>query len=342
MTDSLRETKKHSVLVIGGAGFIGSALLPKLLDEGWQVRILDLLLFGRQPISAWIDHPHVELVQGDFRDQLLLAEAMQGMNSVINLGGIVGNPACDWNKELTLDVNLEANKRAVLLAKQMGIRRFVFASTALVYGADKDLLDERSTIQPLTIYSQTKYDSEKFLLEKGNAAFTPVVLRVTTVYGLSGRLRFDLVVNLLTAKALFEGVITIHGGEQQRSFVHVDDAARGFALALQAPDELVHGQVFNLGSNEQRCSILQIGEMIQRRIPAARLTIEDISDPIDFRIRCSKIREALGFQPNWSLEIGIDQVVDAIQSGLVTNYKDARYSNYQFIKEMGYPAFTVS
>jgi nucleoside-diphosphate-sugar epimerase len=342
MPELSNRIENRSVLLIGGAGFIGSALLPKLLDDGWQVRILDLLLFGREPIAEWIDHPRVELVQGDFRNPDLLADAMQGMDSVINLGGIVGDPACDWNKELTMDVNLEANNRAVLLAKQSGIQRFVFASTALVYGASQELLDESSAIQPLTIYSQTKYDSEKYLLDSGDNTFTPVVLRVTTVYGLSGRLRFDLVVNLLTAKALFDGVITIHGGQQQRSFVHVEDAARGFALALGAPDEKVHGQVFNLGSNEQRYSILQIGEMIQQKVPSAHLVIQDINDPIDFRIRCSKIREMLDFQPDWSLERGIDQVVESVQSGKVTDYRDARYSNYLFIKEKGYPSFAVS
>ena len=247
-----RNRGRH-ILVIGGAGYIGSALLPKLLDKGYRVRLLDLLLFDTDPISAILGHPNLEIVQGDFRHVGKIVEAMQGVDSVVHLGAIVGDPACELDRELTTEVNLSATRMVAEVAKLCGIERFVFASTCSVYGACDELLDERSTTKPVSHYGNTKLAAERVLREMADQRFAPTVLRFATIYGLSGRTRFDLVVNLLTAKAKIDGRITVNGGNQWRPFVHVDDAALAVARVLEVPTRI--GGQTNLQCRQRRAEL---------------------------------------------------------------------------------------
>ena len=227
------------------------ALLPKLLDRGYHVRLLDLFLFGKGPIVDVIGHPNLQIVHADFRHVDRIVQAMNGMDEVIHLGAIVGDPACSLDQELTVEVNLMAVRMIAEVAKGSGIRRFCFASTCSVYGASDEFLEERSHLHPLSLYARSKLASEKVLTQMADEQFSPVILRLGTVYGLSGRTRFDLVINLLTAKAVKEGKITVFGGGQWRPFLHVNDAALALLKAVEAPTDLIHGQVFNVGSNEQ-------------------------------------------------------------------------------------------
>ncbi len=227
---------KH-VLVIGGGGYIGSALLPKLLDSGYHVRLLDLLLFGTEPIADVLDHPNLEIVQADFRQVDEVVAAVRGMDTLIHLGAIVGDPACALDEELTIEVNLMATRMIAEVAKGSGVKRFIFASTCSVYGASDEILDERSALNPVSLYARSKIASEKVLRKMADDRFAPVILRFGTIYGLSGRTRFDLVVNLLAAKALIDKQITVFDGDQWRPFVHVDDAAQAVFKVLEAPEK---------------------------------------------------------------------------------------------------------
>jgi nucleoside-diphosphate-sugar epimerase len=322
------------VLVIGGAGYIGSALLPKLLDDGRRVRVLDLLLYGTEPIAGVLDHPRLEVVQADFRHVDKVVEAMQGVDTVIHLGAIVGDPACALDENLTVEVNLMATRMIAEVAKGCGVRRFVFASTCSVYGASDELLDEQSALRPVSLYACSKIACERVLRGMADEGFGPVILRFGTVYGLSGRTRFDLVINLLAAKAIVEGRITVFGGDQWRPFVHVDDVALAIFKTMSAPPELVANQIFNVGSNGQNYTIQQIGELINRAVPAADLIARGSDgDKRNYRVAFSKIQDVLGFQPRWTVEQGIQQVLDAIASGKVADYGDARYSNVRFLGE---------
>lgn len=329
------DTSSH-VLVIGGGGYIGSALIPKLLDAGYHVRVFDLFLFGDRPLSQVKDHERLELIDGDFRRTDKVAEAMRGVSSVIHLGAIVGDPACALDESLTIDVNLSATQVIAVLAKSHGVKRFVFASTCSVYGACDEILDERSEVHPVSLYGHTKHASEQILADISSADFMPTILRFGTIYGLSGRTRFDLVVNLLTAKAKIDGVITIQDGDQWRPFVHVDDAAAAVSTILQAPVNMVGGEVFNVGSNEQNCTIREVGELIHKKVPTSELT-ESVTgnDRRNYRVDFSKIRNLVDFHPAWTLESGIDQVLDAIASGQVEDYKDPKYSNVAFLSREG-------
>jgi nucleoside-diphosphate-sugar epimerase len=322
------------VLVIGGAGYIGSALLAKLLERGHRVRLLDLMVFGDEPIRHVVGHPRLEVMPGDFRHVESVVEALRGVDTVVHLGAIVGDPACNLDENLTIDVNLSATRMIGELAKAAGIGRFIFASTCSVYGACDEVLDERSLVRPISLYGQTKLASEQILLGMATEGFQPTIVRFATIYGLSGRTRFDLVVNLLAAKAKIEGQITVFGGEQWRPFVHVDDAAQAVAIMVDAPRELIGNEIFNVGSNEQNYTIAQIGRLVHEQVISAELLINDQdTDRRNYRVSFNKIRNILGFQPEWTVEQGITQVLEAIANGEIDDYRDAKYSNVKFLTE---------
>ncbi len=324
----------RTVLVIGGAGYIGSALLPKLLSRGYRVRLLDLMIFGDEPIRNVLSHPNLEVRHGDFRHVEQVAEALQGVEAVVHLGAIVGDPACNLDEDLTIDVNLTATRMIAELAKAAGVERFIFASTCSVYGACDEMLDERSLVKPISLYGHTKLASERVLLNMTCDRFMPTIVRFATIYGLSGRTRFDLVVNLLAAKAKMEEKITVFGGDQWRPFVHVDDAAEAVAMILAAPREVVGGEIFNVGSNEQNYTVAQIGDMVHEAVFTAELIVSSSDgDRRDYRVNFSKIKNRLGFQPRWTVQGGIQQVLDAIAAGDIHDYSDPRYSNVKFFEK---------
>ena len=328
--------EEKRILVIGGAGYIGSALVPQLLEAGRRVRILDLMLFGDESLDPVKNHENLEIVQGDLRHLEYIVPAMRNVDAVVHLAGIVGDPACNLDERLTIDVNLTSTRFIAELAKSMGVRRFVFASTCSVYGACREMLDEKSEPRPVSLYGRTKLASEDLLRKLADSDFSPTIMRFATIFGLSGRTRFDLVVNLLAAKAKLEGKITVFNGEQWRPFVHVVDAATAIKLALEAPVEVVHNQIFNAGSSDQNYTILGIGELIHQQVIGAELMVDQAqTDTRDYRIDFSKIREYLGFAPQWTVEQGIQQVLDAIASGEVSDYRDPKYSNYEFLNLQG-------
>lgn len=324
--------KQPSVLVIGGAGYIGSAVIPKLLTQGYRVRVLDCFLFGKEPILPFLKNSALEVCRGDFRNVDTVVAAMKDIDSVIHLGGLVGDPACAIDEELTIQVNLIATRMIAQVAKGNGISRFVFASSCSVYGASDQALNEKSTLNPVSLYARSKIASENVLLSLKDDSFEPVILRFGTIYGLSGRTRFDLVVNLLAAKAVVEGVITVYGKDQWRPFLHVQDAATAVVLALSARSESIASTIFNVGCDEQNRTLGQIGELIRSMVPGSvlRCTEENV-DRRNYRVEFRRIREELGFGPSWTLQSGIQQVLDAIMSGKVRNYQDPKYSNVKVL-----------
>jgi len=324
--------KIRNVLVVGGAGYIGSALVQRLLEFGYKVRVLDLLIYGDASISEFYDHPDFELVQGDFRHIDTVVSASKGMDAIVHLGAIVGDSACSIDQDLTIEINLRATRTIAEVGKGFGVKRFIFASTCSVYGASDEILDERSTLSPISLYARTKIESEKMLLSLTDATFAPTILRFGTVYGLSGRPRFDLVVNLLTAKAIQDGKVGIFGGKQWRPLVHVRDVAEAIVLTLQAPLYNVRGQVFNVGCNEQNYQIADLGLIIKEMVPTARVVTQPKEDNRNYRVRFDKIRNMLNFQPRYTIRDGIREIMDAFATGQITDYRDPRYSNFGSLK----------
>lgn len=328
-------TSTNRVLVIGGAGYIGSALLPQLLEAGYKVRILDSLIFGRSAIATHTENPQVELVEGDFRRIDQIVGAMKDVDAVVHLGGLVGDPACAVDEDLTIEINLTATRAIAEVAKAHHVERFLFASTCSVYGASDETLDERSILRPVSLYAKSKVASERVLHEMSDHAFQPTILRFGTVYGLSGRTRFDLVVNLLTAKAATDGVITVYGPNQWRPFVHVSDVALAILRAIEAPVSLTAGRVYNVGSNSQNVTLGQLGYMIQKHVPSASYQAsEGDGDRRNYRVNFDRITNELGFAPDWTLDAGIEQVLGALSSSTVRDYAAEQYSNVKVLQSL--------
>ncbi len=316
-----------NILVIGGAGYIGCGLVRDLLARGFRVRALDSLLFGDEPLRPLIDDPHFELVRGDFRQVEAVVRAVRDMDAVIHLGGIVGDPACAVNEDETLEINLSATRLLAGVSRAMGVSRFLFASSCSVYGATEETVDETSSLNPVSLYAATKADSEKVLLAARDETFHPVILRLGTAFGWSCRPRFDLVVNLLVAKALAERKIVIYNGEQWRPFVHVRDIARAFRLALEAPPEQVSGEIFNVGDDGMNFTLRQVAERMAALEPGLVVEHLDNADRRNYRVSFAKIRERLGFERQVSLEQGIEGLERALRSRLVIDYRAPRFSN---------------
>jgi nucleoside-diphosphate-sugar epimerase len=332
----------RNVLVIGGAGYIGSVLVRRLLEQAYRVRVLDRLLYGEESLAELYGKPDFELIQGDFRNVEAVVRAVQGMGSIVHLGAVVGDPACALDEEFTFEVNLAATRMIAEAGKGYGIGRFVFASSCSVYGASDEIVDERSQLAPVSLYARTKIESERLLHSIMSDQFSPVLLRFATACGMSHRPRFDLVVNLLAAQAIFEKKITIFGGDQWRPFVHVEDVSNAILRCLEAPVEAVSGQVFNVGSETCNYRLIQIGDIIKRIVPDTVVSVrQDIDDQRNYRVSFEKIQRLLDFQADKTIENAILEIVEAVGSGRIVNYRAPQYSNVKWLTENGETAITM-
>lgn len=326
----------RNVLVIGGAGYIGSILVRKLLDRGYRVKVLDALVYGDEGIRELHGRSNFELIQADFRNVESVVQALQDTDAVFHLGALVGDPACGLNEKLTLEINLAATRMIAEAARGFGIQRFIFASTCSVYGASENMADERSSLHPVSLYARSKIEAERALLALVGDGFAPTILRFATIFGLSPRPRFDLVINILAARATREKRITIFGGDQWRPFIHVDDVASALLRCLEAPILTVKGQIYNVGADEQNYRIRDVGAKVKELLPDTQVDQrgQDV-DPRNYRVSFAKIRRELGFHATHTVDDGIREIRDAVASGKIGNLDDVRYSNFALLSESG-------
>jgi len=326
---------KRSVLVVGGAGYIGSLLSERLLQLGYKVRVLDALLYGKEPLRPIERHPDFQLMIGDCRNIRDVVSAVKDVDAVIDLAAIVGDPACEQDQGAAREINYGATRMLIEVAKGHGVGRFLFASSCSVYGATDHEMDERSEVQPISLYAQTKVDSERALLAAQNDDFHPTILRFATVFGLGYRPRFDLVVNLLTARAYQDGKITIFNGQQWRPFIHVRDVVEAIVKAMEAPVRLVSGEIFNVGDAALNHTLQQVAEIIQDVFPQTAVEHIANSDRRNYRVNFDKIRNRLGFEARISLEYGVKDLKTAFQNHVIRDYKDLHYHNQRFLEVAG-------
>jgi len=328
-------TNQDTILVVGGAGYIGSIVITKLLEKGCKVRLLDNLVYGKQAIEPLLGRPGLEFIYGDCRNIQDVVRAMHNVKSVIHLAAIVGDPACAEDDANALQINYAATRMMIEIAKGNGIERFLFASSCSVYGASDSLMDEKSETEPISLYAETKLRSERVLLD-AKGSLHPTILRFATVFGLGPRPRFDLVVNLLTAKAIQDGVITIYNGDQWRPFIHVSDIASAIVATLEAPLESVSGEIFNVGDDRLNFTLSQIADKIRGQISNVRVEHTENADRRNYRVSFRKIRDCIGFKAAYSIEDGICEIKEAFERGEIVNYRLPSYSNVSFLKERGH------
>lgn len=328
-----RGSRDSNVLVVGGAGYIGSIVSANLLDAGYDVIVLDALLYGDSSLEALAGRPGFQLIAGDTRETALVQDLLQRVGSVIHLGEIVGDPACDLDPIVSWSVNHHATSRLVSMAASSGVRRFVYPSSCSVYGATDELAYEGGGLNPVSLYGHLKRESEKEVLRHASARFHPTVFRLATAYGLSPRPRFDLVVNILAGRGAAEGSIVVQGGGQWRPFVHVADVAGLLARTIEHRTDEISGEIFNLGSNAQNHTIADVAEMVKAELPSVTVLVSDTVDHRNYRVSFDKVADILDFQPKRTVADGVAEIVRAVDNGHVGNIRTPTYSNVRALVE---------
>ncbi|MDR3623832.1 MAG: SDR family oxidoreductase [Chlamydiales bacterium] len=323
------------VLVAGGAGYVGSRLVPELLNKGYEVTVFDLYLYGDDVFSHLKNNVKLKEIKADIRDLQRVEKALIGQDAVIHLACISNDPSFELNPELGKSINLDAFEPFVQLAKKAGVRRFVYASSSSVYGvkAESNVTEEMS-LEPLTDYSKFKADCEEILLKYKDPSFICTVLRPATVCGYAPRQRLDLVVNILVNLAYNTGRVKVLGGAQMRPNIHVEDMVRAYIHVLEMPEEKVQGEIFNVGYHNH--TVMNLGKMAAEIVGKKRsveLVVESTNDNRSYHVSSDKIAKKLGFMPKYTIEDAMSSLVDAFEKGHLPNsLDDARYYNIKVMK----------
>ncbi|MBK9006169.1 MAG: NAD(P)-dependent oxidoreductase [Anaerolineae bacterium] len=331
---------KH-ILITGGAGYIGSLLTSELLRLGYRVTTLDSLLFGGEAIVPFLHHPNFHFVKTDVTEPRAVKDALkdgwQKPDAVIHLAAIVGFPACQAvGKQVAWKYNVDSTKMVYEQATDLGVERFVFASTYSNYGLSQDgkPVTEESPLNPQSLYAETKIAAEEFLLSQKDSPTAPLLFRFATLYGLSPRTRFDLIVNQFVLEAFTKRVLVIYQRGYSRSFVHIRDVARGVIMGLEAEQSKIRGQIFNLGTDNGNYSKDDIVTLVRKRMPEVEVEYKDLTfggDMRDITVSFAKIKSVLGFDTTLDVDDGIRELLFALKTGLIQNPTDTRYRNAQFI-----------
>lgn len=322
----------QTVCVTGGAGYVGSALVPALLDKGYRVRVIDLLIYGEDVLAP---HANLEVVKGDIRDRGLVERVLDGADSVIHLACISNDPSYELNPALGKSINYDAFVGLVDVARQRRVGRFIYASSSSVYGIKSEPeVTEDLPLEPLTDYSLYKAKCEEYLLEHCGDELVSVVVRPSTVCGYAPRLRLDLTVNILTNHAITNRLIKVFGGEQMRPNIHIKDMVDAYVMLLELAPEKIHRKIYNVGY--ENLKVKDIAEVVRGVIGEA-VDVETVpSDDIrSYHVSSAKIKEELGFVARHSVEEAVRDLEAAFAAGRVPNpMDDIRYYNVRLMKEI--------
>ena len=329
------------VLVTGGAGYVGAVLVPKLLERGYRVRVLDLYLYGRHVLDAVADHPRLEQVRGDIRDPQAVRSALGGCRSVIHLACISNDPSVELDPALSHSVNYESFRPLVRAAQAAGVARFIFASSGSVYGVSQAAeVTEDHPLVPISLYNKYKAMCEAVLLEEQTPAMLPVIVRPATICGHSPRQRLDLTVNILTNHAVNAPQITVFGGTQMRPNLNIEDMVDLYLLLLELPDSRLGGKIYNAGY--QNYTVARTAEIVRGVVRQEMPEKGEIpvvttpsDDPRSYHICSDKIRRELGFVPRRTVEDAARRLVRAFRAGKLPDaMTDARYYNIRLMKQI--------
>jgi len=332
---------ENHVLITGGAGYIGSVLTAELLRLGYRVTVVDELLFGGESLLGFLTHPNFHFEKANVWEPRTIRNSLRSdwprPHAVVHLAAIVGFPACQAvGRQVAWRYNVEATQRVFEQSEALGVQRFIYASTYSNYGLapEGQAVDEESPLTPQSLYAETKIASERYLLGQSDASCAPLIFRFATLYGISPRTRFDLIVNQFVLEAYTKRQLLIYQRGYSRSFIHIRDTVRGIIMGLEAPDEKVRCQIYNLGTEKGNYTKDELVTLILKRLPETVVRYKDMTfggDMRDIRVSFAKVRRELGFEAEYSVDDGVREVLHALQDGLIRDPQDARYRNAQFI-----------
>ena len=315
----------NKIFITGGAGYVGAVLVPNLLENGYVVTVLDLMIYGENVLPS---HPNLNAVKGDIRDQALLQKLLPGHDAVIHLACISNDPSFELNPDLGKSINLDAFQPLVEISKSCSVKRFIYASSSSVYGIkDEPNVHEEMILEPLTDYSQFKADCEKILAEYQSDDFTTVTIRPATVCGYSPRQRLDVVVNILTNLAYHKREISVFGGDQLRPNIHIADMVEAYMVLLNADKEKIAGKIFNAGYENQPVS--KIAETVKNVVGEdVKLITTPSDDNRSYHISSQKIKDEIGFETTHTIQDAVEDLCAAFDKGLLPNsLEDEMYFN---------------
>jgi len=324
--ESMTDIKE--VLVTGGAGYVGAVLVPKLISGGYRVKVIDLYLYGEHVLESVKGHPNLTEVKGDIRDQDLLKREIPGADAIIHLACISNDPSYELDPELGKSINYDAFVPLVEIAKDTGVKRFIYASSSSVYGVKEEPeVTEDLPLEPLTDYSKFKAKCEEVLLDAATDDFIVTVIRPSTVCGYSPRMRLDLTVNILTNHAVNKGEITVFGGAQKRPNIHIEDMTDLYPFLLEQPDRNIHKAIFNVGYENYK--VKEIADIVSGALGGdIPIKVTPSNDLRSYHVCSEKIRNALGFEAKHTLEEAVLDMREAFRAGKLENsMEDIRYFN---------------
>ena len=320
-------TSIQSVLVTGGAGYVGSILTNELVKKNYDVKVVDSLVYGDAGISSLIDQNKIEFFNLDIRDSSKIASILKNVDCVIHLAAIVGEPLCKKIPEAAKQINEIATKNLVNLCKNNNVKRFIFASTCSNYGSSLNIVDESSPVKPLSLYSECKVNSEKYIIDNNSDKFQTCILRFATAHGLSPRMRFDLLVQEFLHDALVDKKISIFGEDFWRPLIHVDDMASACISVVDASSITISGQIFNVGSSNENYTKKQLANIIQKHVSDIKIEIvKSKTDPRNYKVSFDKIKRILNFQPKRTVENSVVEILSKIEDGTV-DPRQSEFSN---------------
>jgi nucleoside-diphosphate-sugar epimerase len=325
----------NQVLITGGAGYVGAVLVPKLLAQGYRVKVLDLFIYGEQVLDAVKDNPNLQQIKGDIRDRDLLKRVLPGCDAVIHLACISNDPSFELNPDLGKTINFDAFEPLVTISRDVGVKRFIYASSSSVYGVkEEEEVTEALSLEPLTDYSRYKAMCELVLGRYQTPDFTTVTIRPATVCGYSPRLRLDLSVNILTNHAINKNRITVFGGEQWRPNIHIEDICDLYVDLLERPAGQIAGKIWNAGY--QNLKVREIAETVRSVVgKQVEIVTEPTNDNRSYRVTSKKIERELGFKPRHTVEDAVRDLKAVFGAGKIPDPLTAiRYFNIKTMQNI--------
>src|SRR3989344_2849263 len=331
------EIKKEQILVTGGAGYLGSVLVPILLEEGYKVHVLDCFYFGKKSLEEYFSHPNLKIIEIDVAHHENISDLFKGVDTIIHLSGISNDPSGDLDPNLTIQTNYLATMSLARRAKAEGVKKFIFASSCSVYGASgENILDEQSPVGPVTLYALSKLQCEEGLLSIADSKFSVTALRFATLFGYSPRMRFDLAINVMAKRSIQGKSIFLHGeGLQYRPFIHVKDVSKAIILVIKEDIAITNKQIFNLGNGNLNFMIKDLVKVINSFFPGSQIEkIESNKDNRSYRVSFRKFEKIFNFKAEYGVEDALKEIENYYKEGKLSDMDSEIYYNLEIMKRI--------